>query len=310
MLARARPLADALGTNLKALLMDAEIADSEVERLGAFGADEALVVESPEFESFDVEPRAACLAEIARREHPEIFLVAATYAGRSVAPYAAAELRAGLTADCVELDIDPETGEFLQTRPAIGGNIMATIKTPNAKPRMATIRPNSTNLPPPDHARKPRILRIPHSDLPIGATTKTRRLSFEPAGGCSLKDADVVLALGRGIGRAANVAAFADFADSIGAALGASREAVDRGWIPYKHQIGLSGKTVSPRLYMAFGISGAIQHLAGIRSSEVVVAVNTDPHAPIFQVADFGIVGDALEALSVLNVFLKEKHRG
>jgi electron transfer flavoprotein alpha subunit len=295
LLARARPLADKLGSKVKALVMAAELSDMEAERLTRHGADEILILESPVFADFDVEPRAAILAEIAEKEKPEVLLASATYAGRALLPYAAAKLRAGLTADCVELDIDSDTGNLLQTRPAIGGNIMATIETPTARPQMATIRPNSTKIPKPDESRSGTIVRsaVPER-IPLSAT---RHLGFEPAGECSLKNADTIVVIGRGIKKAERVARFAEFADSIGAALGATREVVDRGWLPYKHQIGLSGKTVSPKLYLSFGVSGAIQHLAGMRSSDTVVAVNTDADAPIFKVADFGIVGDMFDAL-------------
>ena len=305
LLARARPLADKRGSRVKALVISDSVDDAQVAILAAGGADKIVVFESPELRYFAVAPYAACLETVVRDDTPEIFLAAATYAGRTLAPYVAARVRAGLTADCVELDIDSETGELLQTRPAIGGNIMATIKTPTARPQMATIRPNSTPIPMPDKSRKAHISRrqLP-SPLP---SPEGRRVSFVPSESCSLKNADKVVVIGRGIGKPANIEPFAEFAESIGAALGATREVVDRGWLPYSHQIGLSGKTITPKLYVGFGVSGAIQHLAGMRSAETIVAINTDPAAPIFQVADFGIVGDAMAFLPALKKPLDTK---
>jgi electron transfer flavoprotein alpha subunit len=279
------------------VLTDA-IADDALAELIARGADEVLVVEAAELATFTVEPHAAALAGLIERRRPEIIIAAATSTGRTLMPYVGVKCHAGLTADCTGLDIEPETGNLLQTRPAIGGNIMATIKTPTARPQMATVRPKSTRPPAADPARSGRIVR----EGPTGKlASRVRRLDFVPADkGGALAEADVVVTAGRGVKRAENLDVVRDLADALGAALGASRDVVDRGWLPYAHQVGLSGKTVSPRLYVACGVSGAIQHLAGMQTAELIVAVNPDGDAQIFRVADLGIVGDLFEVLPVL----------
>ena len=196
------------------------------------------------------------------------------------------------------------TGGLLQTRPAIGGNIMATIRTPQARPQMATVRPRSTRPPQRDPKRTGRIVR---EDPPAGLTSRIRRVDFVPAGEQhTLGEADIVVSAGRGIKKADNLKLIYDLAEALDAAVGASRDVVDRGWLAYPHQVGLSGKTVSPRLYVAVGISGAIQHLAGMQTSENIVAVNSDPDAQIFRVADIGIVGDLFEVLPLLTKRLRE----
>ena len=214
-------------------------------------------------------------------------------------PYVAAKADAGLTADCTVLDIEPETGNLLQTRPAIGGNILATIKTPCHRPQMATVRPRSTKPAPRQPGRKGRIIRRPAPSELLGS--RMRRVDFIPSTDQhGLQDADIVVAVGRGIKKGENVKLVAPLVQALGAALGASRDAVDRGWLSYPHQIGLSGKTVTPKLYLGLGVSGSIQHLAGMQTSETIVAVNSDPDAQIFRVADFGIVGDLFDVVPVL----------
>ena len=205
----------------------------------------------------------------------------------------------GLTADCTLLEIDAGTGNLLQTRPAIGGNILATIECPDHRPQMATVRPRSTVPAAPVEGRRGEIVRTPVAAELL--ESRVTRLGFErDAEENELGDADVVVSVGRGIKRAENIARIMPLVDALGAALGASRDVVDRGWLSYPHQVGLSGKTVSPKLYIALGISGAIQHLAGIGTAETIVAVNADPDAQIFRVADFGIVGDLFEVVPAL----------
>jgi electron transfer flavoprotein alpha subunit len=274
------------------------VADEDLTELIERGADVVRVVQSPALEHFLVELYAACLAAMIRRYLPEVVLAAATTSGRTLMPYVAVKVRAGLTADCTGLDIDPQTGGLLQTRPAIGGNIMATIRTPTARPQMATVRPRSTRPPQRDPARRGRIV---HEDPPAGLTSRIRRLDFLPQPDPhALGEADVVVSAGRGVKKPENLHLIRALAEALDAAVGASRDVVDRGWLAYPHQVGLSGKTVSPRLYVACGISGAIQHLAGMQTAETILAVNSDPDAQIFRVADIGIVGDLFEVLPVL----------
>lgn len=227
-------------------------------------------------------------------------IAAATTSGRSLMPQLAVRLETGLTADCTELDIDRETGSLLQTRPAIGGNIMATIRTPQTTPSMATVRPHSVPPAAPYRAGEGELITVPFT--PIPGEPRVRHLSLRPVPDASvaLQDARVIVSCGRGFQKREKLELAGRLAEVLGASVGASREAVDRGWIGYPHQVGLSGKTVSPELYIAIGISGAVQHLAGIKTAKTIVAVNNDPDAPIFHIADFGVVGDLFALVPLL----------
>jgi electron transfer flavoprotein alpha subunit len=212
-------------------------------------------------------------------------------------PYLAIKVNAGLTADCTELDIEEGTGNLLQTRPAIGGNIMATIKTPDHRPQMATVRPKSSRPLAEDAARAGKIIAVPVTDDMIDARVKVLGYRKDAVDFVNVEEADIVVAGGKGLKKGDNFAMIRKLADSLKGVVGASREAVDRGWIGYPHQIGLSGKTISPKLYIGVGISGSIQHLAGIKTSEIIVSINSDPDASLHKVADFGIVGDAFQVV-------------
>ena len=203
-------------------------------------------------------------------------------------PYVAIKANAGLTADCTLLEYDGDTDNLLQTRPAIGGNIMATIKTPDHRPQMATVRPKSTR---PAELQEGRTGEIIFDTPSVKLSSRIERIKTIPdEEEISLQDAERVVVVGRGIKKAENLPLIKAFADEIGAAIGASRDAVDRGWLSYPHQVGLSGKTITPKLYIGLGVSGAIQHLAGMQTAENIIVVNSDPDAQIFKVADFGIV--------------------
>ena len=298
LLARGRDLADKRWCELSAIVMGDQVNPADLRELIHRGADNVILVESPALAHFLVEPHAATLVHLVHKHKPEIVIAAATTTGRTLAPFVAVKVSAGLTADCTGLDIEPDTGNLLQTRPAIGGNIMATIKTPAARPQMATVRPRSTRPPELDTTREGRIMR---ETPPEGLSSRVERLEFVPASDeHALAEADIVVSVGRGIKKAENLPVVRELAASLEAALGASRDAVDRGWLEYPHQVGLSGKTVSPRLYVAVGISGAIQHLAGMQTAETIVAINSDPDAQIFRVADVGIVGDLFEVVPLL----------
>ena len=299
LLTRGRMLADKLGEALTAVIFGAELDGQDLQQLINRGADTVLAVEAPELEHFLVEPYARCMRKVIETYRPEIILAGATSTGRTLMPYVAVQVHAGLTADCTVLDIEPDTGALLQTRPAIGGNIMATIKTPAHRPQMATVRPHSTRPAEPVTGRTGQILR---SGVPQGLlSTRVRRVDFIPnADKHPLQGADVVVAAGRGIKKGENVPMVQRLADALDAALGASRDVVDRGWLSYPHQIGLSGKTVTPKLYIGVGVSGSIQHLAGMQTAETIVAVNSDPDAQIFRVADFGLVADLFEVVPLL----------
>ena len=299
LLRRGRELADKRGATLSAVILGHRLNQADLEDLIARGADRVIAVEAPELEHFLVEPYARCMLDLIAEMRPEIIIAGATSTGRTLMPYVAVRANAGLTADCTELDIEPESGNLLQTRPAIGGNILATIKTPEHRPQMATVRPRSTKPADRIPGRKGDIVRraAPAELL----SSRIRRVDFTPnPSEHGLQESDVVVTAGRGVKSAENIFVVEDLAKALAAALGASRDVVDRGWLSYPHQVGLSGKTVSPRLYVAVGVSGAIQHLAGMQTSENIVVINSDPEAQIFRVADFGIVGDLFEVVPAL----------
>ena len=299
LLTRGRELADKRGTELAAMIFGRRIHDEDLQELIERGADRVLAVEAAELEHFLVEPYAACMLHVLRQRKPEIVIAGATSTGRTLMPYVAVRADAGLTADCTVLDIEPETGNLLQTRPAIGGNILATIKTPKHRPQMATVRPHSTKPAPRTPGRAGRIERL--KAPPELLSSRIRRMGFEPSRDeHGVQDADVVVAVGRGIKKAENVPLAQSLADALDAALGATRDVVDRGWLSYPHQIGLSGKTITPKLYVGVGASGSIQHLAGMQTSETIVAISNDPEAQIFRVADFGIVADLFDVVPIL----------
>ncbi|MCK4276933.1 MAG: electron transfer flavoprotein subunit alpha/FixB family protein, partial [Phycisphaerae bacterium] len=263
LLTRGRRLTEKLDTKLTAVIFGHKINGDDLQGLIDRGADEVIATESPQLEHFLVEPYAACMCDLIRKRRPQIVIAGATSTGRTLMPYAAVRINAGLTADCTGLDIDPETGGLLQTRPAIGGNIMATIKTLEARPQMATVRPRSTKPAPRQQGRTGKIerLKAPAELL----ASRVKRVDFMPnPDEHALADADVIVAVGRGIKKSENVSVGQELADALDAALGATRDVVDRGWLSYPHQIGLSGKTVTPKLYIGIGASGSIQHLAGM----------------------------------------------
>jgi len=296
LLTRGRALADKRGTELTAAVIGHALKDADLQTLIACGADRVMAMEAEGLAKFLVEPYAACMLRMIETYRPEIIIAGATSTGRTLMPYVAVKAHAGLTADCTGLDIDPESGGLLQTRPAIGGNIMATIRTPNHRPQMATVRPRSTAPAARREGRTGAIIRLQAKDELL--TGRIRHVCFVPADSeHGLQDAEAVVAVGRGVKKAENLPVVRSTAEVLKAALGASREVVDRGWLGYPHQVGLSGKTVSPKLYVAVGVSGAIQHLAGMQTAETIVAINSDADAPIFGVADFGIVGDMFEVL-------------
>ena len=280
---------------LCSVVVGERVVRADLEDLIARGADRVYVVQSPKLAHFLVRPHAAAVEQLVKERSPEVFIAGATTTGRTLMPYLAVKLHTGLTADCTGLDVDAETGNLVQTRPAIGGNILATIVTPDHRPQMSTVRPRSRRAPHADPARQGEIVAV---DVPEARLeTSVEWLGFESieADEANIQDADKVVSGGRGVRKAEHFALVRELAHALGAAVGASRDAVDRGWIAYPHQVGLSGKTVTPRLYVALGISGAIQHLAGMKTSEVTVAVNNDPDAQIFRVADVGVVGDLFE---------------
>jgi len=308
LLTRGQELQAQRGCRLNAMVFGAEISDDELQRLIDCGADRVVFVRAAELDFFRVEPHAQCMLELIEEFRPEVILAGATSTGRTLMPYVAVKTHSGLTADCTLLEYERGSGNLLQTRPAIGGNIMATIRTPEHRPQMATVRPKSARRAEAVKGRTGEItIRSPLGKL----KSRIERIRIIPADeDISLQDAERVVVVGRGIRKAENLPLIRAFADEISAALGATREVVDRGWLPYSHQVGLSGKTITPKLYIAVGVSGAIQHLAGIQTAENIIAVNSDPEAQIFKVADLGIVGDLFEVIPELTLKLEQMKTG
>jgi len=306
LLTRGLELAAKRGCRLSAVIFGHNINTNDLEELIERGADEVIAMEAAELEHFLVEPYAACMLKLIEQYRPEIIIAGATSTGRTLMPYVAGKAHVGLTADCTGLDIEKETNNLLQTRPAIGGNIMAVIKTPKFRPQMSTIRPRSTKPAPRQQGRSGKIVCLGASKE--GLNSRIARMGFTAnEEKQALGEADIVIVVGRGIKKAENIPLVRGLADSLGAALGATRDVVDRGWLSYPHQVGLSGQTISPKLYIGIGVSGAIQHLAGMQTCETIVAINNDGDAPIFRVADFGIVGDLFEVVPVLTAHIKQK---
>ncbi len=306
LLAWGKKLSEKLGVELCSVVLG-NGAKGKAQSLFHFGADKVYAVDDPELEHFLPDVHAKIYESLVREYKPEILIASATTYGRTIMPILAAKLGTGLTADCTELDVDLREHILLQTRPAIGGNVMATIKTPNHRPQMATVRPKSKKPLKIDELRDGELILKEYPKEFYESRYKWLSFEKDESSNSPIQEADVIIAGGKGMKDEKNFEMLYDLAKVFDGAVGASRPTVDMGWIPYSHQIGLSGKTVSPRFYMAFGISGAVQHIAGMSSSEIVVAVNKDPDAPIFKVADFGIIGDALEILPVL---LKKLRKG
>ena len=309
LLARGRALADKLKVRLIPVLIGHGVSDEELTKLIHRGADEVYAAQSPELENFICEPYAEVLLRLIKKHNPQVILAAATTSGRTLMPYTAVLANAGLTADCTGLDIEEGTGNLLQTRPAIGGNIMATIKTPNHRPQMATVRPRSARPLPEDTSRTGKLHAIAcGGDLPMAVQVKGYRK--DPEDFVNLEEAEIVVSGGKGLKKKDNFKLIHELAEVLGAAVGASRDAVDRNWVSYPHQVGLSGKTISPKLYIGIGISGAVQHLAGIKTSENIVAINTDSEANLLKIADLAIAGDAFAVVPELIKRIKARRKG
>jgi len=297
-----RRLAQALNTQLSCAVIGAGREDWQ--ELIYRGADRVHAVNPGEMPFFLAGPVARALASLIREENPVVVVAAATTTGRTVMPLVAAWLETGLTADCTELAIDPESGLLLQTRPAIGGNVMATIKTPFTRPQMATVRPHCLPPAPRDPSRRGEIMEKSYPVL--SGPERFLRFIQDTTQVVNLQEAEVVVTGGRGMKSPEGFGLVEELAGALGAGVGATRAAVELGWASYSHQIGLSGKTVAPKVYIAAGVSGQIQHLAGMQTSEYIVAINKDPEAQIFKVADLGLVGDALEIVPRLTAEIKK----
>ena len=306
LLAWGRGLADKLGVELSSIIIGHNVKD-KVKELIYRGADKVYVVDNPALKDFRADPYSEILTSLVEEYKPEIFIASATTLGRTVMPICMIKLETGLTADCTGLDIDLNERLLIQTRPAIGGNVMATIKTPSSRPQMSTVRPKSKRPLPREDSKTGEVIVKEFSGEYLKSRVKTMDFLKEETIGAPIQDADIVVSFGKGLKDAKNVGLINELAELLGGSVGASRKVVDLGWISYSHQVGLSGKTVSPKLYIACGISGAVQHMAGMSSAETVVAINSDPEADIFSLADFGVAGDLFEVIPLLIKKLKER---
>lgn len=309
---KALELAEARGCQVVAVLGEAGRAPRQAERLAATGVAEVIHAVDERLAHADAEVFAQWICALAEERRPETMLFGATAFGRELAPRVAVRLQTGLTADCTALDIDPKTGALLQTRPAFGGNLMATIECPAHRPQMATVRPGVFAAP-----ERVTAEAGAGADLAVGIITqaplapevalRVTVLGIEPVTGGSIAQAERLVVVGRGIGSKKNLPLMERLAELLHAELGCTRPLVEAGWLDYAHQVGQTGAAVAPKLLVSIGVSGAIQHLAGIGGTETVVAINEDAAAPIFGVADYAVVGDAVEVVTELIVQLEAR---
>ncbi len=302
---KAKELAADLGTEVTAVVLGADIG-AMAEKLGRYGADNVILADDPALKVYMTEPYTHVLTEIIEAKKPEIVLYGATAIGRDLAPRVSARVHTGLTADCTGLEIDPETKNLRMTRPAFGGNIMATIICPDFRPQMATVRPGVMQRISPVESRakvENYPVNVPKESVNVEILDIIKKVSDK----MDIQDAKILVSGGRGMGCPENFKLLEDLAEAFGGGttVSSSRACVDAGWVEKDRQVGQTGKTVRPDLYIACGISGAIQHLAGMEDSEVIIAINKDETAPIFEVADFGVVGDINKILPMFTEQVK-----
>lgn len=287
------------GGALVAIVLGSNV-DAAVEAASRQGADKVIVLDSPEYKDYSTDAYTTAIEKLIEKYGPTSMLIGATNNGRDLGPRIACRLKTGLTADCTNLDIDEETGNVAWTRPAFGGNLMATIMCPDHRPQMGTVRPGVFKMAEAVEGNAEVIREDIHVAAEDIRTQIIELIKEMDAETIDLEGAQIIVSGGRGVKGPEGFEPIKALADVLGATVGASRAAVDSGWISHAHQVGQTGKTVGPKLYIACGISGAIQHLAGMSSSDCIIAINKDPDAPIFGVADYGIVGDLFEVLPVL----------
>ena len=298
-----RKLSDELNNKLCAVLFCSD--ESEARELIKWGADRVYLCSNPVLDNFNDDTYTEVLGKLIEDHKPAIVLAGATSIGRSFIPRVAARLRTGLTADCTGLEIEKDSKNLVQIRPAFGGNIMAAILCTDYRPQMATVRPRVMKRGEYNDKRKGDVVLVSADNLHLRAKVlETVKEVSEVS--VNLHEADIIVAGGRGVGDAQGFKLLQELAGVLGGSVGASRAVVDEGWIPYSHQVGQTGKTVSPKIYIACGISGAVQHLVGMQSSDIIIAINKNPEASIFNIATYGIVGDLREIIPLLIKRIKE----
>ena len=299
LLGKGRELATTRGHEVWAILLGKNVSDKAQDLIHR-GADKVVVVEDDSLENFEDGIYSKIITRLCKKYKPEIVLTGATTVGRSLIPRVAVQIGTGLTADCTGLEIDKESGLLRQTRPAFGGNIMATILCPNHRPQMSTVRHKVMSEAQPDTSRVGEI--IIEKILDEDGFTRSRVLEVVEAieDTVNITEADIIVSGGRGMKGPENFELLHDLAKAVGGAVGASRASIDEGWIPYSHQVGQTGKTVNPKVYIACGISGQIQHLIGMQSAEIIIAINKDPDAPMMKIATYALCGDLFEIVPEL----------
>ena len=302
----AKPLAAQKGCSLVAVVIGKDIEGVAKDAI-CYGADSAIIVDGPEYEYYTTDAFAKAMTALVEKYKPETLMLGATNNGRDLGPRVSCRLKTGLTADCTAIDIDEESGHVAWTRPTFGGNLMAVIMCPQHRPQMGTVRPGVFKKGAYDESHTGEIIKEEIHTSEEEIRTKIVERVNEVAEAVNLEEAEIIVSGGRGVGSAENFKLLEELAGVLSATVGCSRAVVDAGWMPHAHQVGQSGKTVAPKLYFAFGISGAIQHLAGISGSDTVIAVNKDPDAPIFDVADYGIVGNLNEVVPALTAAFKAR---
>jgi electron transfer flavoprotein alpha subunit len=305
MIGAGRQVADAMGGQVTACVLGDSV-DGLAQEAIQRGADVAILVNDVTLGIYRLEAYAATLVGLAQEHQPAVFLLGASSRGRELAPYVAAKLEVGLAADCVEIDVD--AGSLVVTRPALAGNVLAKVTFGEARPQMATLRRRVFSPPDLDASRSGQVIIAGAALSEDQISTKVVEFVTQE-GEVGLTDANIIVAGGRGVGGPDGFEPIRALAEALGGAMGASRAAVDAGWIPYAQQVGQTGKTVQPDLYIAAGISGAIQHLAGMKTSKVIVAINKDAEAPIFKVASYGVVGDLFKIVPALTEEFKKRLR-
>ena len=305
-LCRSKSMAESIGEKAVAVLIGTDL-DEAVKAAASYGADQVITVEGDGFAEYSVDAYIHAFEVLIEKHKPLAFLLGATSNGKELAPRLAARMKSGSAADCTALEIDAGTGTIKWTRPVLAGRMFSVMECSEARPQIGTIRPGILKRGEPDLARAAEIVKE-EVDVPanIGRTTIIEKITEAAEGAVKLEDAEIIVSGGRGLGKPENFSLVKDLADTLGGVVGASRAAVDAGWIPHVHQVGQTGKTVGPKLYIACGISGAIQHLAGMSGSDVIIAINRDADAPIFEIADYGIVGDIKEVLPAFTAAVKK----
>ena len=306
LLGEGRKLADTIGCGLCGVVTGDQV-DAVIPEAFAYGAEKVYVVDHPVLKDYRTEPYAEAMTSLVRKYQPEIILMGATSMGRDVFPAVATKMQTGLTADCTVLGIDPETKLLQQTRPAFGGNIMATILCRKSRPQMATVRPRVMAMPERIEGREGEVIREEFSFNESDFRTKVLEFIPSDAKSAFLDKAEIIVAVGLGINAKRNMVLAEELADVLGATLAGTRGAVEAGWLTHDQQVGQSGVTVRPKVYIAIGISGAIQHLVGMETSDFIIAINNDPEASILKVANYGIVGDLFQIVPAMTAEFKKR---